>query len=57
MTLHLPQPLMDGKHSKDDKMSFTHTNLNPSDVIDSISQGEHIGKNPFLYFDFEKLRN
>jgi hypothetical protein len=46
VTLHLYLPLTDGKDSKDDKMSFTHPNLNPLDVIDSIRQGELMGKNP-----------
>jgi hypothetical protein len=33
---------MDGKDSKVDKMSPTHPNSNPSDVIDSImSRGTH----------------
>ena len=34
--LHLPRPLTDGKHSKDNKMSSTNPNLNPSNVLDFI---------------------
>ena len=48
VTLHLPQPLTDGKDLKDDKMSSTHTNLNPSDVLDSISEEELMGKKNIL---------
>jgi hypothetical protein len=47
VTLHLPWPLTDGEHSKADKMSSTHINSNPSDVMDSISQGEQMIKNQF----------
>jgi hypothetical protein len=47
MTLHLPQPLTDGKNSKVDKMSYIHPNSNSSHVMDSACQGEHMRKNPF----------
>ena len=50
MTLHLPQPLTDGDAWKGNKISSTHQNLNPSDVLDSMSQEEHMGKDPFWYF-------
>ena len=55
VTLHLPWPLMDGEASKANKMSSTHPNSNPSDVMDSMSQGKHIRKDPFLYFEFNQL--
>jgi hypothetical protein len=47
VTLHLLEPLMDGEDSKDDKMGSTHPNLNPSNFLDYIFQGEHMRKNPF----------
>ena len=47
VTLHLPQPLMDGEDSKTNKMSSTHPNLIPSDVMDSMRQEEHMEKKPF----------
>ena len=50
VTLHLPWPLMDGEHSKDDKMSSTHTNSNMLDVLDSVSQGEQMRKKSILRF-------
>ena len=50
MTLQIPWPLADDETSKDDKMSSTHPNLNPSYVLDSIRQEESMRKNTFLYF-------
>ena len=57
MTLHLPWPLTDCEHSKDDKMSSTCPNSNPLDVMDLIRQGKHMRKIPFLYFEFAQLRH
>ena len=57
VTLHLPWPLADGEASKADKMSWTHPNLNLSDVLSSIIQGEHMSRNPFLYFWFDQLQH
>ena len=48
---------MDGKDSKIDKMSSTHPNSNPSDVLDFIKQGEHMRKKPYLYFEFDQLQH
>ena len=56
-TLHLPQSQMDGEDSKSNKMSFTHPNSKLSDVLNSVNQEEHIGKTPFLYFEFNQLRH
>ena len=50
VTLRLPQLLTDGEASKADKMSSTHPNLNPSDFMDFISQGEHMRKKPIFRF-------
>ena len=47
VTLHLPEPLTDSDAFKADKMSSTHPNSNPLDVMDSICQEEDIRKNPF----------
>ena len=47
VTPHLLEPLTDGEASKDDKMSSTHPNSNPLDVLDYISQWEHMRKNQF----------
>ena len=44
MTLHFPWPLVDGKASKDDKMSSTNPNSNTSNVLSYMRQGEHIRK-------------
>ena len=41
---------MDGESSKADKMRSTHPNLNPSNVLDSISQEEHMRKTHFDIF-------
>jgi hypothetical protein len=38
---------MDDEALKTDKISSTHPNSNPSNVLDSMSQGEHMNKNPF----------
>ena len=38
-------------------MSFTHLNLNPSDVIDSISQDDLMRKTSFWYFEFGQLQH
>jgi hypothetical protein len=57
VTFHLPQPLMDGKDSKVDKMSSTHPNFNPLEVLDSIIQSEHMRKILFLYFEFDQLQH
>ena len=50
MTLHLPEPLTDDEDSKDDRISFTHPNLNMPNVLDSIRQGESIRKKLNLRF-------
>ena len=55
VTLHLPWPLVDGETLKADKMSSTHPNSIPSDVLSSISQREFMRKKPFLYFRFDQL--
>jgi hypothetical protein len=38
VTLHLPQSLTDDDDSKDNKMSFTHSNSNLSDVLDYMRE-------------------
>ena len=48
---------MDGEGSKDNKMSFTHLNMNSSNAMDSIRQEELMRKKPFLYFEFDQLRH
>ena len=55
MTLQLPWPLMDDEASKADKISSTHPNLNPSNVLDSICQEEHIRKK--THFDILSSTN
>ena len=55
MTLHLPWSLVDGRSSNVDKMSSTHTNLIPLDVLNSMSQREEIRINPFWDFWFDRL--
>ena len=39
VTLHVPWPLADGKASKVDKVSFTHSNSIPSYVFSFIAKG------------------
>ena len=41
--------LTDGEDSNVNKMSSSHPNLNPSDVLDFMSQEELMRKNPFFY--------
>ena len=55
MTLHLPWSLADGESLKIDKMSSTHLNSIPSNVLSSISQRKGIRKNPFWDFWFDQL--
>ena len=55
MTLHPPWPLVDGETLKVDKMSCTHPNLIPSDVLSYMSQRENMRKNPFWDFRFDQL--
>ena len=55
MTLHLPWSLTDGGASKDDKISSTHPNSIPSDVLCSMSQRKHMKKNSFQDFRFDRL--
>ena len=57
VTLHLPQPLTDGEASKDDQISYTHPNLNSSNIMDSIWHREHMRENPFWDFEFDELRH
>ena len=42
--------MMDGEASKADKVSSSNPNSDPSNVLDSIGQGEHMRKNPFWDF-------
>ena len=48
---------MNDDDPKPDKMSSTYPNSNPSDIPNSRRQGEHMRKNPFLYFEFFQLRH
>ena len=50
MTVHLPWPLVDGRASKVNKMSYTHPNPILLDDSNSMRQSEHMRKNPFWYF-------
>ena len=36
-------------------MSSTHPNSIMSNVLSFVRQGEHMRKNPFLYFGFDQL--
>ena len=50
-----PWPLTDGEGWKSYKMSSTHPNSNPKDVLDSIRQKELMGKKPFSNFKFDPI--
>ena len=49
--------LMDDEDSNVNKMISTHLNLNPSNVLDFMSQEEMMTKKTFWDFDFYQLRH